>query len=197
VPEKTVKTVFKAALISSGMDADEADAMASASAAGLYAYDFGDAPSSKNAASAGKAALKAGVESGVSSATKTKKTETTGGAILDQKGISHMALDSSKHPITRGGSVIKKKIAKPLQKSVSHQAAVQDAQMADPNEMFKAAPKGGSMRPIGGGSMRPIEGGSMRPIEGGGAKTKQVRFAKGSEEARKFMASLREKRKKK
>jgi hypothetical protein len=204
IPQSAVTQALKLAFISGGMDPNAASVAAGSATGAFYDVDF-----SKSLKGQGKTALKGAVKGGVKegmSASKTK-TETKGGAILDQKGIGNINSDEGKQAITRGGGMIKHNLVKPLEKMVSHQAAVQDAQVADPNEMFKGVPKkktkGGSMRPISGGSMRPIEGGSMRPIEGGsmrpisGGAVKPKSFAKGSQEAKDYMASLRERRKKK
>jgi hypothetical protein len=122
LPESAVKATFKAGLIAAGSSPEEADAMAGAASAGLYAYDFGDAPSSKNAANAGKAAIKSGISSAAKSSTKSKSTE---GA-----GFGNIAHDKAKEALLTG----------------KLKSAVKSAQY-DPNKQFV---KGGSMIAHGG-----------------------------------------------
>ena len=146
--------------------------MAQAASSGLYAYDFGDAPSSKDAATAGKAAIKAAISSAAKSSAKSK-TEGSG------FGVHNVAARQATKPIA----------GKPPVKN----------NQFDPNTAFA---KGGSMVTHGGsmithgGSMRShgdVSGGSFKSHGGaiGGGKPHMV---KGSQAANDHMKRLREMR---
>jgi hypothetical protein len=168
------------------MDETAAGVAAGSATGAFYEVDF-----SKPLKGQEKAAIKGGVKGGVSEGLKAnKKSETKGGAI-DPKGINTTALDTSKRPIIKGGTIaekLTKKVDMPkLSKKVSKVAREQASIRFDPNLQFAPVTTGGSMKPIEGGSMKPIEGGSMKPIGGSGAK----RPAKGSEEAKAWGAKMR------
>jgi hypothetical protein len=128
-PKPVVKGAMVAGLIASGLSPEESEALADASVEMIYAYDFGSAPSNENMSNAAKA----GVMSAI-------KAQAKGGALRDNKGIHHMAIDSAKGPITKGGSVFgkvaKSAAAKKVTKKLSNVAKVQSESRFDPNIEF-------------------------------------------------------------
>jgi hypothetical protein len=179
--------------MAAGMDETAASVAAGSATGAFYDVDF-----SKSLKGQGKTALKGAVKGGVKAGISANKSGSSdaaskGGALRDNKGIASHAMDSTKEPVTKGGAILGKKVAKVVTntgKKVSKIAKAQSESRFDPNIEF-APSKGGSMRPISGGSMRPIEGkgvsgnsGAKRPTKGSdaakewGAKMRAAREAK-------------------
>jgi hypothetical protein len=134
VPQSVVKEALKAAFMAGGMDESAAGVAAAGSTQAFYDVDFSKSLKGQGDAAA-KGAVKGAYNEGVS-----------GGAIRDPKGINTIALDTSKRPIVKGGSIaskIKKKVDVPkLSKKVSKVAREQASIRYDPNLQF--APVAGS-----------------------------------------------------
>jgi hypothetical protein len=199
VPQSLVSKALMATFIAAGMPPQAAEVAANSATSAFYDVDF-----SKSLKGQGKSALKAGAKGGFKSVDKLYKgPKVAGGSIemADTKGIHSLAHDFAKGPIHSntndvvGGAVIipkPKRVARQINKVAEVQAQIQ----YNPNLSFggsMVAISGSSMLPISGSSMMPITGSSMRPI---GSGVGGRRFVKGSQEAKDFMKSLRDKKKK-
>jgi hypothetical protein len=68
IPQELVESTIKTALMSQGMSAEEADAIAAAGTSTVYGYSFDEKPTKKNFSSAIQDGVQAGFESGLTSA---------------------------------------------------------------------------------------------------------------------------------